>query len=88
MKLPAVLYFTHFSFNVKFPAFLSLSVSTGSINVTVDGKDVLQTTFEGTEIMSTYLLAFVVCEFGFLENKTDAGVLVIITVYTLMWTEM
>lgn len=57
---------------------------TGSINVTVDGKDVHQTTFEATEIMSTYLLAFVVCDFGFIGNETEDGVLVIITVYTLM----
>lgn len=33
--------------------------------------------------MSTYLLAFVVCDFDFIGNETEDGVLVIITVYTL-----
>lgn len=32
--------------------------------------------------MSTYLLAFVVCDFDFIGNETEDGVLVIITIYT------
>lgn len=49
----------------------------------MDGKNLLQTSFEATEIMSTYLLAFVVCKFEHLSNFTDDGILVI-TVYTLI----
>lgn len=56
-----------------------------SVIVTVDGKDYVQTSFEATEIMSTYLLAFVVCKFEYLQSHTDDGVLVI-TVYNLMCT--
>uniref|UniRef100_A0A3Q3ETP1 Aminopeptidase n=1 Tax=Labrus bergylta TaxID=56723 RepID=A0A3Q3ETP1_9LABR len=42
----------------------------GPVNVTLDGMDVVQTSFAPTEIMSTYLLAFVVCDFTFIDIKT------------------
>lgn len=44
----------------------------------MDGQHLLQTSFEPTEIMSTYLLAFVVCDFGFIGTEPTAEVLVII----------
>lgn len=44
------------------------------------GQNVTQTSFEPTEIMSTYLLAFVVCDFAFIGTEPGASVLVIIAV--------
>lgn len=49
----------------------------------MDGQNVIQTSFEPTEIMSTYLLAFVVCDFAFNGTEPGADVLVIITVRTI-----
>uniref|UniRef100_A0A3B3Z706 Uncharacterized protein n=1 Tax=Periophthalmus magnuspinnatus TaxID=409849 RepID=A0A3B3Z706_9GOBI len=49
------------------------------VNVTVDGHDLTRTSFMATEVMSSYLLAFVVCEFAYIRN-VDTGVLV-----TIIW---
>ncbi|XP_051808617.1 aminopeptidase N-like [Acanthochromis polyacanthus] len=40
-------------------------------NVTMDGENVLVTKFERTEEMSTYLLAFIVSEFGFIQDNSS-----------------
>ncbi|KAL2077059.1 hypothetical protein ACEWY4_026563 [Coilia grayii] len=47
---------------------LSNSMETGVVNITIDGHNVSQTTFEPTKIMSTYLLAFVVCDYSHIET--------------------
>ncbi|XP_041800155.1 aminopeptidase Ey-like [Chelmon rostratus] len=54
---------------------LSNGMENGTINITKNNQSLLQTSFEPTEIMSTYLLAFVVCEFGFIpqQNKTKTA---------------
>ncbi|KAM3625143.1 uncharacterized protein V6R79_007458 [Siganus canaliculatus] len=46
------------------------------VPITIDGEDLLQTSFEPTEIMSTYLLAFVVCDFEFIISNTSNDVLI------------
>uniref|UniRef100_A0A3Q2PAI7 Aminopeptidase n=1 Tax=Fundulus heteroclitus TaxID=8078 RepID=A0A3Q2PAI7_FUNHE len=38
--------------------------------------NLIQTCFEPTEIMSTYLLAFIVCDFAYIRTNRDADVLV------------
>ncbi|XP_071775463.1 aminopeptidase N isoform X2 [Centroberyx gerrardi] len=40
-------------------------------NETMDGKNVLITVFEPTKKMSTYLLAFIVSDFAFIENTVE-----------------
>ncbi|KAI3377653.1 hypothetical protein L3Q82_008815 [Scortum barcoo] len=50
-------------------------VFTYPVNITLDGQNVIQTSFERTEVMSTYLLAFVVCDFAYIEGK-NADVLI------------
>lgn len=47
------------------------------VNVTMGGQDLLQTSYEPTKVMSTYLLAFAVCEFGFRWAKLADNTLVI-----------
>ncbi|KAK5873553.1 hypothetical protein PBY51_018587 [Eleginops maclovinus] len=47
---------------------LSNSLSYEPVNVTLEGEHWTMTSFEPTEIMSTYLLAFVVCEFTFITK--------------------
>ncbi|XP_073687905.1 aminopeptidase N-like [Garra rufa] len=53
------------------PATVALSngVVIDEVNVTVDGTVVTRTTFAPTEVMSTYLLAFIVSDFGFIEQN-------------------
>ncbi|KAG7275826.1 hypothetical protein CRUP_016766 [Coryphaenoides rupestris] len=55
---------------------LSNSISYDPANVTVDGQLVTETRFQATELMSTYLLAFVVCEFDFISSPAKAPVLI------------
>lgn len=54
---------------------LSNSINHDPVNVTVDGQSLIKTSFDATEVMSSYLLAFVVCEFGYI-GKEDTGVLI------------
>uniref|UniRef100_A0A8K9Y312 Aminopeptidase n=1 Tax=Oncorhynchus mykiss TaxID=8022 RepID=A0A8K9Y312_ONCMY len=46
------------------------------VNVTVNGQDVTRTSFQPTPLMSTYLLAFVVSEFGFIQSPEGEKVLI------------
>ncbi|XP_056307905.1 alanyl (membrane) aminopeptidase b, tandem duplicate 1 [Danio aesculapii] len=50
---------------------LSNGVVIEEIPVTVEGIPLIKTTFAPTEIMSTYLLAFIVSEFTFIEQKDE-----------------
>lgn len=40
-------------------------------NVSIADQTLLQTDFEPTEKMSTYLLAFIVSDFGYINNMID-----------------
>uniref|UniRef100_A0A672FXT9 Aminopeptidase n=1 Tax=Salarias fasciatus TaxID=181472 RepID=A0A672FXT9_SALFA len=55
---------------------LSNGMNYESISVTVDGESLLETSFEPTKIMSTYLLAFIVSEFANISSTPDAKVLI------------
>ncbi|XP_034142912.1 aminopeptidase N [Esox lucius] len=55
---------------------LANGMNVASVNVTVDGQDVTQTSFQATPIMSTYLLAFVVSEFDFIRSPEGEKVLI------------
>ncbi|KAF4094945.1 hypothetical protein G5714_024023 [Onychostoma macrolepis] len=55
------------------PATVALSNGAvmGKVNITVDGNLITRTTFAPTEVMSTYLLAFIVSDFGFIEQNIE-----------------
>ncbi|XP_067451850.1 aminopeptidase Ey-like [Thunnus thynnus] len=55
---------------------LSNAMNYDPVNVTMDGENLIQTSFKPTEMMSSYLLAFVVCDFTYIANTSDAGVLI------------
>ncbi|KAM9854718.1 aminopeptidase Ey-like [Aulostomus maculatus] len=54
---------------------LSNSEEKDSTDIVIDGKNLRKTEFKPTEKMSTYLLAFIVSDFGFINNTID-GVLI------------
>ncbi|XP_064842552.1 aminopeptidase N-like [Oncorhynchus masou masou] len=55
---------------------LANGMNLASVNVTVNGQDVTRTSFQPTPLMSTYLLAFVVSEFGFIQSPEGEKVLI------------
>ncbi|TRY82597.1 hypothetical protein DNTS_030591 [Danionella cerebrum] len=55
---------------------LANGMETGTENVTIDNQEVLQTGFEPTKKMSTYLLALVISEFISIRSAVEANVLV------------
>ncbi|XP_060797041.1 aminopeptidase N-like [Neoarius graeffei] len=50
---------------------LSNSRDIGSESLKMNGRDVIRTRFEPTKRMSTYLVAFVVCEFAYISKQND-----------------
>lgn len=55
---------------------LSNSREAGSESIKLDGVDVIRTRFEPTKKMSTYLVAFIVCEFMNIDQKDNKNVMV------------
>ncbi|XP_072236216.1 aminopeptidase Ey-like [Leuresthes tenuis] len=55
---------------------LSNALNHDPLNITVDGQNLIKTSFEPTEVMSTYLLAFVVCDFTYIGTNPGAEVLI------------
>lgn len=60
---------------------LLLLFLTEPINITLDGQELLQTSYQPTKPMSTYVLALAVCDFGFRGTRLADNTLVITNMY-------
>ena len=67
-------YGSEFTTVSTIPLTLCPIVHTVTVNITMQGQSLLQTSFEPTEVMSTYLLAFIVCDFGFISSPPGDAV--------------
>ncbi|XP_076148014.1 aminopeptidase N-like [Alosa pseudoharengus] len=72
--LKAIFYMTLIHDRKTVALFNGMEIAT--VNTTMEEVEVSVTTFEPTPIMSTYLLAFVVCEFDFIGTPAAAEVLI------------